>query len=78
MADDLNASGKNLAPRYANWSHVFAGQDMVRLTFGEGLTGDDIHYHTAVVLTPANARAMAELLLRLSEKYVQQQNSSGS
>jgi hypothetical protein len=65
VSNELTTAGRNIVPFFANYSHVWAGPDSVRLTFGEGLPNSPVNYHTSIVLTPANAKAMAELVLRL-------------
>lgn len=47
---------------YANRVFVDAVEGMVRIAFGELSEGGPVHFRQAVVLTPANALALQELL----------------
>lgn len=47
---------------YSNRVYVDTVEGLVRLAFGELSEGGPTHYRQAVVLTPANALALQELL----------------
>lgn len=56
---------KKLTGTYANRIFVqHLGEQMLRLNFGEVLDPDDPTYHTALVLSAANAKLFADLIYR--------------
>lgn len=53
---------KTATATYANRVFVDAVEGMVRIAFGELSEGGPTHFRQAVVMTPANALALQELL----------------
>ena len=56
--------GAEVAAIYSNFFVIVASPEIVRLSFGEAFgTAESAIYRTAVALSPANARTLAETIL---------------
>jgi hypothetical protein len=54
----------DVQPLFADRFYV-STTDMIRLTFGEGTTGDAARYHSAIVMTRATAADLRDLLTKV-------------
>jgi hypothetical protein len=68
--EDTEAS-KKLTGVFANRIYVqHLGEGMLRLNFGEVLDPHDPTYHTALVISGANAKLFAELIYRMGDAAI--------
>jgi hypothetical protein len=73
MADDTAGKptltmindGGEVKPAYANYIQAWIQAGMMRLTYGEITAGTNVRFHTAVVLSVADAQIFANLMLKL-------------
>ena len=66
MAD--KSEGHTLAPTYSNYFSILVTSEIVRISFGEAFgTPESAVFHTAVGLSPANARILSETLTKLMQ-----------
>ena len=67
---DLEAV-KKLTGQFVNRIFVqHMGDGMLRLNFGEVLDADDPTYHTALVISAANAMSFAELIYGMAQQAI--------
>lgn len=65
MPEDEVEKTKEVASKFCNRFTATVGPVTTRLAFGEAVTGVDAMYHSAVVMTTSDAKALAEMLLKL-------------
>jgi hypothetical protein len=73
MADATGRPGGGELPAvYSNWFVVSTGSETVRIAFAEAFgVPESAVFHSAVAMSPANAVALAELILRLDRESKQ-------
>ncbi len=62
--DTIDPAIWDAEPLFADRFYV-STTDMIRLTFGEGTTGDAARYHSAVVMTRGIATDLRDLLTKV-------------
>jgi hypothetical protein len=66
--DTLNATaiasmpGNEIPARFSNLFHILVAGDITRLVFSEGLGGQRINSHTAIVMPTTDAAELARIL----------------
>jgi hypothetical protein len=74
--DTPEDQARKLAPTYVNYFSVTTSPAIIRIAMGEAFgTPESAIYHMTVAMAPADAKALADLLLRLlTELQAQQPN----
>lgn len=70
VATNSEVAASFRVPAHASNRFSVASGDLVRVAFAECAPGQPLaeNFHSAVVMTPGDARALAELLLRVLEQ----------
>ena len=70
--------GLDLTPAYTNYFSALIAPDTTRIAFAEAY-GDvaNANFHTVVAMTTGNAKALAELILRLIAENQAAQSTAG-
>jgi hypothetical protein len=68
--------GSHIQPQYVNRFQVVAAGDHVRFIFGDATIGLDATYHSAIVMSLADAIALSDLLMQIAKSQQSALSSS--